>query len=226
MAAIIYPENPLKYKGTVCVAKGKFDVRIHNGISMEYKLFDDKEEAEAYKMQRCSELGLVKNLMKDYDGHYEMELTKGKSTKIDRSKFPEVDAHIWGATNHRNNSYAYSESGGYLHHFVLNFKPRDGLTVDHINRDTLDNRAENLRIVDRTTQIINQNIRKDNTSGVKGIYYSKNEKAWKAQWSEEGQTRVKTFSIKKHGDDARRLAEEFRKNKEEGLPAYALALNH
>src|SRR5699024_11327987 len=36
-----------------------------------------------------------------------------------------------------------------LHHLVLPSKYKDGLLVDHINRDTRDNRRKNLRYVSR-----------------------------------------------------------------------------
>lgn len=46
--------------------------------------------------------------------------------------------------------------------------------VDHINRDRTDNKANNLRLAtNRSEQMQNQNIRKDNTSGHQGVrWYS------------------------------------------------------
>lgn len=46
-----------------------------------------------------------------------------------------------------------------------------GLQADHINNDTLDNRRENLRIVDRSLQ--NANRRVVNDTGYKGVRYSR-----------------------------------------------------
>ena len=45
--------------------------------------------------------------------------------------------------------------------------------IDHINKNCLDNRIENLREVTRTQNNLNQNLRKDNSSGHSGIYFSK-----------------------------------------------------
>ena len=45
--------------------------------------------------------------------------------------------------------------------------------LDHINNNRLDNRIENLREVTRTQNNLNQNLRKDNSSGHSGIYFSK-----------------------------------------------------
>ena len=64
-----------------------------------------------------------------------------------------------------------------FHDFAMNFTPTNDLMVDHKNRNPLDNRLDNLRIVER---IINtQNLsddRKNNTSGCVGV--SKSGKKW------------------------------------------------
>lgn len=55
-----------------------------------------------------------------------------------------------------------------LHHFIAGNPPK-GLVTDHINRNTLDNRDENLRFVTQSQNQFNTKIRKDNTSGIKGV---------------------------------------------------------
>jgi len=52
-------------------------------------------------------------------------------------------------------------------HYIPN--PNNYKFVDHINRDTLDNRIENLRWVTHSMNAINIEQRKDNTSGHKNI---------------------------------------------------------
>ena len=42
--------------------------------------------------------------------------------------------------------------------------------IDHINRVRDDNRWENLRLTDRSGNTHNTNLRKDNTSGLKGVH--------------------------------------------------------
>lgn len=61
-----------------------------------------------------------------------------------------------------------NSSSRLLHRYLL--KPSKGLTVDHINRNTLDNRRCNLRIC---TQFENNQNQKHNTSGKVGVTFNK-----------------------------------------------------
>lgn len=59
-----------------------------------------------------------------------------------------------------------------LHRFVLgaNKLPR-GIEIDHINRNKLDNRKENLRICTRQQNLMNYGVRADNKTGYKGVQF-------------------------------------------------------
>ena len=48
-------------------------------------------------------------------------------------------------------------------------KREDGLTYDHIDRNRLNNRADNLRLATKSEQQINKNMMNNNTSGEKNI---------------------------------------------------------
>ena len=52
--------------------------------------------------------------------------------------------------------------------------------IDHKNKDKIDNRIENLREVSHQCNIRNSGNRKDNTSGVKGVYWHARAKKWHA----------------------------------------------
>jgi hypothetical protein len=65
-------------------------------------------------------------------------------------------------------------------------QPLDGMQVDHINGDKLDNRRCNLRIVTSSQNKCNCGVQANNTSGFKGVSLSKPTGKWVA-------------NIKKHG---------------------------
>ena len=53
--------------------------------------------------------------------------------------------------------------------------------IDHINRNTKDNRCANLRVADRSTNTANSGKRSDNTSGYIGVVWHKATGMWQAQ---------------------------------------------
>jgi len=65
-----------------------------------------------------------------------------------------------------------------LHRIIIGAK--DGEEVDHINRDTLDNRLKNLRIVTSRQNKINRGNNSNNTSGYRGVRQYKNYNKWHA----------------------------------------------
>ena len=50
--------------------------------------------------------------------------------------------------------------------------------IDHKNRVRLDNRIENLRDVTKSVNLLNQGLHTDNTSGVRNVYWHKQNKKW------------------------------------------------
>lgn len=69
--------------------------------------------------------------------------------------------------------------------------------IDHKNGDPCDNRIENLREATRSQNNHNAKLRKDNTSGVKGVTWVKREQKWKARLCLDGKfINLGTFSTK------------------------------
>lgn len=64
----------------------------------------------------------------------------------------------------------------------------NGYMPDHIRgKETRnDNRCSNLRIVTKSQNAMNQNVRSDNTSGVKGVYLNKKTGKWAADIQKDG----------------------------------------
>lgn len=69
------------------------------------------------------------------------------------------------------NGYAYIYKNNTcipLHRIILNHIDKDD--IDHINHNKLDNRKINLRICSRSENMHNTDLRRDNTTGYKGVY--------------------------------------------------------
>jgi len=75
--------------------------------------------------------------------------------------------------------YVYSGKNKLLHRMIMNAP--DGMDVDHINGDKLDNRKSNLRICTRQENLMNVAKKKNNTSGFKGVCFDKQSQKFKAQ---------------------------------------------
>lgn len=69
-----------------------------------------------------------------------------------------------------------------LMHRVITEAP-DGMEVDHINGDRLDNRRCNLRVCTKQQNVLNQGKRSTNTSGYKGVTWRESKQRWVAQIS-------------------------------------------
>lgn len=81
-----------------------------------------------------------------------IQLTKGMRAVVDDEDYDRLSKHYWYLHETKSTSYAarYDYSGEfrrliYMHRQVL--PVRDGMPVDHINRNSLDNRKCNLREV-------------------------------------------------------------------------------
>lgn len=77
---------------------------------------------------------------------------------------------------HNNQGYAYNTRLGALHTFVL---PSNKI-IDHINRDTLDNRKQNLREANKALNSFNRKLNSNSKSGFQGVSFDKKSKTWEA----------------------------------------------
>lgn len=95
----------------------------------------------------------------------------------------EVDSHLAGLSWHRaQDGYAaHTPRRGaanlLMHRLVLEAPP--GTRTDHINRNRLDNRRSNLRIVSHCENAWNCGITRNNKSGFKGVYFADGK--WRGQ---------------------------------------------
>lgn len=114
---------------------------------------------------------------------YIIPLTQGYECLIDADDLPLVGGMQWFArVQEAHRVYAVrTHHGRYtpLHRFVMN--AQKGEEIDHISRDTLDNRKSNLRRCTRSQNIANARLNARNSSGYRGVSRDKRTGRWIAQ---------------------------------------------
>ena len=114
----------------------------------------------------------------------QIKLTQGKFAIVDDDLYNELSKYNWCVTNQPSTSYAVRNENNAtirMHRQILNLKYGDGKIVDHINRNGLDNRKGNLRIVSKAINCRNHGGHSDNTSGYTGVSWHKGINKWQAQ---------------------------------------------
>jgi len=109
-------------------------------------------------------------------------LTQGLCARIDLEDVIWVEKWCWSIT--RSGSICYASRAQHrpyrktilLHREIL--PPPEGMTVDHINGDSLDNRRENLRVCTHADNVKNTRGRR---GARKGVYKSRNKQRWIAK---------------------------------------------
>lgn len=109
------------------------------------------------------------------------------------------------------NGYVIATNGNtnriFLHNIVMN--NHSNMIVDHISGNTKDNRKNNLRFVNRSQNAMNAKLPSNNTSGVKGVSYSKKFNKWRAYITlNKKQINLGMYSIFEDAVFARKQAEE------------------
>lgn len=119
-----------------------------------------------------------------------IKLTQGKVALVDDEDFERVNQYKWYADhNKKRNVYvakrSYKSNGVpktmLLHQFIMGTIERGhDFSIDHINHDTLNNQKSNLRICNSSQNLMNQKMRKNNSSGYKGVSFQKKANKFKA----------------------------------------------
>ena len=125
------------------------------------------------------------------DGLYGVGYTnvEGKEFYFDKEDYDVIKDYSWyldKAGYVRANTFDLKEhkrSYIFMHNLIMGVEGSRKVMVDHIGgKDTTnDNRKSNLRIASASQNNMNQCLRKDNTSGIKGVHYSASHKKWFAR---------------------------------------------
>lgn len=119
----------------------------------------------------------------------EIPLSQGKMALVDVEDFDFINQWKWYYKHDGGGKgYAARSSDKVRMHRIINKTP-NGMLTDHINRNKLDNRKCNLRTCTPTENRINTGLRKDNSSGYKGVSWGKKRKRWIAQMYIDGKNK-------------------------------------
>jgi len=114
----------------------------------------------------------------------------------------------------RSDGYVHVRLDGrlYLAHRIIwsmsNNHRLGNLEIDHLDRDTANNRPENLRPATRSENARNIGLRIDNTSGIRGVCWLKARMKWSARIKRDGKfIHIGDFTTKAEAAAARLAAE-------------------
>jgi len=117
----------------------------------------------------------------------EIVLTQGKTTMVDDEDYDDLIKYHWYAKKNKNHFYAertFKKDGKWLciqmHKQLLGELTTEGTLRDHKNRNSLDNRRENLRIVSNSVNTHNGILMRNNNSGYRGVSWHKKKNKWSA----------------------------------------------
>ena len=161
--------------GNHCIKMGKY---LRNG---------DTKSCGCYVIENARQLGL-NNINRN---KYEV-LEDGKTVRVYFNNTPNYflcDLEDWEPIKddftwfESEQGYARTDIGdgfGYMffHSYVLNMFPTEELICDHKNRNRLDNRRKNLRLITVSENNANQKTYKNNKSGHAGVYHHPSSNKW------------------------------------------------
>lgn len=153
-------------KSRASFSKGRYgpliDLIAKQSEKLDYKIFNP------YK--------IVNDILYVY--YWDQRVYVTKVIKLNKDNFGLLRTNYWQLNC---NGYVWSRTGGgksYLHQIVIGEKA-EGKVVDHINHNPLDNRRENLRLVEYSVNSFNRTP--SNKSGVTGVNWDPQRKLWRAR---------------------------------------------
>lgn len=168
------------------------------------KIFETNRENAQYCSMECKHKGMTKKntiqILKDY-AEIIIDNIKFKIDKEDIEKVQNIKFHL---SKKSSGYYARSSRNGskYLHQIIMD-TPK-GMSTDHINRDTTDNRKSNLRIC---THFENMN-NKINNNSIVGVRFRAEKNKYEARIGINGKIKILgLFSEKNDAINARKEGE-------------------
>jgi len=135
---------------------------------------------------------------------------------------PEIRCRLWNGQFARKPALFAQHNGGYFSGAIFNMQVLahrvawaishgawPAGTIDHVNGDKRDNRLSNLRDVPHAQNMKNLRLRRNNRSGVNGVYWAEHAGKWRAEIKADGKrVHCGYFDSIEEAERARRQANE------------------
>lgn len=116
----------------------------------------------------------------------EIILTRGMIALVDDDVYEWASRYSWHIVSHGYAGHTLPKNlrkikgqQVLLHKLIIDCP--DGMMIDHINGNKLDNRRVNLRICTATQNQMNRKVRKSSSSGYKGVIIDRSRNRWQAR---------------------------------------------
>lgn len=143
---------------------------IAKGITKSCGCYSSEESSNRLKKYNKS---LIHRNTYDLSGEYGIGYTSnGEEFYFDLEDYEKIKDYMWFI----NGGYVVAKDNGErirLHNLISNVKG-----IDHFNRNKLDCRKSNLKIVTHQENMLNKGMYSNNTSGVKGVSWDKSKNKW------------------------------------------------
>ena len=145
-----------------------------------------------------------------------IELSQGKRAMVDDNLYNWLNQWRWyykvrsanpdkGDAARTLNGINNRKQTLYMHQILCPAPP--GYETDHIDTNTLNNQILNLRVASKEQQGWNRQLQRNNTSGIKGIYWHKRDRKWRVQIRVNGRKKyIGNYSDLKIATEARDVA--------------------
>lgn len=131
--------------------------------------------------------------------------TNGPAFEIDATDFKRISNRKWHYQRYVRATY--DGKIVRLHNHLFGYAPT-GYEWDHIDRNTLNNKRSNLRLVSHGDNMRNKRVPRNNRSGFKGVCWHKRAEKWIAQLKLDGKIKhLGYFENLKDAINARKVAE-------------------
>lgn len=110
-----------------------------------------------------------------------IKLTQGQFALVDDADYDRLNQHKWYAKKDRNGNFYAVQVPIYMARQILGLQDGDSRQADHINRSTLDNCQDNLRICTNQQNQMNRKSVPNSTSQFKGVSWDKATQKWRCQ---------------------------------------------